>query len=442
MNIFKHHLLLCAVMLMTVFVQSNAVAQEVVDLGLPSGKLWADRNVGATDPCNCGDYVAYGDSYGGPFFQGLTEFSWEEYRYANGKETLQVSKYGNNPNQRKLDAKNDAATFKCGEEWYTPTREDFMELLDNCDIKIVRNYNNTGRRGLLVYNRKDRSQFIFIPGCGIVKGQKLINSDIDKSGIVKLWTSTTDVKHVARQAYTFYADDGNGGGGKAYGTFYEEDYCLGMTVRPIRNKMPEAAGTTAGTEGKPVDLGLPSGTLWADHNVGASSPEDYGNYYAWGETSTKSSYMGHKWCKDYLKLTKYCSKSDEGYNGFTDRRTTLEPNDDVATSKWGDKWCMPTQAQMEELEEECTWTWTTRGGHNGYDIKGPNGNSIFLPAAGRKQIDDMDDEGEVGYYWSSSLYINMPSNASSLEIESDFVDSDSSGSRDDGYTVRPVRRKN
>ena len=100
-----------------------------------------------------------------------------------------------------------------------------------------------------------------------------------------------------------------------------------------------------------VDLGLPSGTLWATCNVGADYPWEYGNYYAWGETKTKTSYNWSTYTKgDEDKLTKYCSKSDKGNNGFTDKLTKLQPGDDVSTAQWGSGWCMPTKEQWEELK--------------------------------------------------------------------------------------------
>ena len=156
-----------------------------------------------------------------------------------------------------------------------------------------------------------------------------------------------------------------------------------------------------------VGLGLPSGLQWASCNVGATTPEDYGNYYAWGETAPKTDYSWatYKYANgDKNKLTKYCSKASYGDNGFTDDKTTLEPEDDAAHVNRGGDWRMPTAAEMDELLENCTWTWTTQKGINGYQVTSKtNGNSIFLPAAGYRYYTGLYNAGSIGDYMSSSL---------------------------------------
>ena len=150
-----------------------------------------------------------------------------------------------------------------------------------------------------------------------------------------------------------------------------------------------------------VDLGLPSGLKWAACNVGATKPEEYGNYYAWGETEVKTTYSWatYKWCNgSNTTLTKYNTDSDYG---TVDNKTQLELADDAARANWGGAWRMPTDAEWTELRENCEWTWTDD--YNGTGVKGRivtsniNGNSIFLPAA-----------DDLGYYWSSSLRTDYP----------------------------------
>ena len=158
-----------------------------------------------------------------------------------------------------------------------------------------------------------------------------------------------------------------------------------------------------------VDLGLPSGTKWATCNVGASKPEEYGDYFAWGETTTKSIYdwSTYKWCNgDEYTMTKYCTRSKYGYNGFTDNLTELQPEDDAATANWGSGWKMPSYDQIKELcnGSYTTSEWTQLNGVYGRKVTSKsNGNSIFLPAAGDRSVDELSETGLGVYYWSSSL---------------------------------------
>ena len=190
-----------------------------------------------------------------------------------------------------------------------------------------------------------------------------------------------------------------------------------------------------------VDLGLPSGTLWADRNIGANSPEGYGDYFAWGETSPKSVYdwSTYKYCKgSYNTLTKYNNTS---ICGTVDNKTVLEAVDDAATANWGSNWRMPTHAEQEELNNKCTWTWTTRNGVKGYKVVGPNGNSIFLPAAGYRRGSSVYYVGSGGYYWSASLGESDPVYAWLMYFGSDYHDSCYNGhNRYCGHGVRAVAR--
>ncbi len=186
-----------------------------------------------------------------------------------------------------------------------------------------------------------------------------------------------------------------------------------------------------------VDLGL--SVKWATMNVGASSPEDYGDYFAWGETTTKSTYnwSTYKWCNGSSStLTKYNTSS--GY-GTVDNKTTLELSDDAAHVNWGGSWRMPTDAEWTELRNNCTWTWTTQNGVNGYKVTSKsNGNSIFLPAAGSRYDSSLNGAGSYGSYWSSSLDTDGPSDAWGVYFGSGYVYRGSYGGRDFGQSVRPV----
>ena len=193
----------------------------------------------------------------------------------------------------------------------------------------------------------------------------------------------------------------------------------------------------AETQYEAVDLGLPSGIKWATCNVGATKPEEYGGYYAWGETEEKENYdwSTYKWCNGSGNtMTKYCI--DSSY-GTVDNKTTLDLEDDVANVKWGGSWRMPTQAELDELRNNCTWTWTALNGVNGYTVTGPNGNSIFLPAAGNRNGTNLFNSGSYGPYWSSSLIEGDSTSAYGLVFGSSYYDWDY-GYRFFGRNVRPV----
>ena len=187
-----------------------------------------------------------------------------------------------------------------------------------------------------------------------------------------------------------------------------------------------------------VDLGLPSGTLWADRNVGADSPEAYGDYFAWGETKAKDTYdwTTYKWCQgDYSTLTKYCTSSSYG---TVDSKTTLDLEDDAAYVNMGHKWHMPTSQELVELRDNCTWEWVTLNETNGYKVTGPNSNSIFLPATGVLN-EGLHHAGDFGNYWVSSIIEDNPKAILILVFASSDI-STTSASRCIGLPVRAVVR--
>lgn len=190
-----------------------------------------------------------------------------------------------------------------------------------------------------------------------------------------------------------------------------------------------------------VDLGL--SVKWATCNIGATKPEEYGEYFAWGETESSSRYQwaNYKWSKmsstnTDVSLTKY--NIDGGY-GTVDNKITLDQSDDVASVNLGDNWRIPTDTEMTELLEQCIWTWTTYNGVNGYNVTSKNnGNSIFLPAAGLGGYNGLQQVGNTGFYWSSSLYTDNPKAAYCLYFESDDVPERANIPRCDGTPIRPV----
>ena len=198
---------------------------------------------------------------------------------------------------------------------------------------------------------------------------------------------------------------------------------------------------TTDSEHAYVDLGLPSGLLWATCNVGANSPEQHGNYFAWGETQPKDYYdwSTYQYCNGSENtLTKYCDNSDYGYNGFIDSLTTLLPEDDAAMVNWGEDWRIPTNEEWQELYNNTTQTWATQNGVRGQLFTASNGNSLFLPAAGCRFEGSIFNAGSDGNYWSSILETDSPCYAWDFY----FFWDDCSMSYDDRYSgrsVRPVR---
>lgn len=174
-----------------------------------------------------------------------------------------------------------------------------------------------------------------------------------------------------------------------------------------------------------IDLGLPSGLKWATCNVGANNPEDYGNYYAWGETETKSTY----------------TIANSITNGVEMEDISGNPEYDAASANWGSRWRMPTEEEYRELQYECTWQWTTQNGVYGQKVTGPNGNYIFLPAAGYRCESSLLEAGERGHYWTSTT-----NNDETYEYDDDAESLIITNVawvlgreyRYKGYTIRPV----
>ena len=195
-------------------------------------------------------------------------------------------------------------------------------------------------------------------------------------------------------------------------------------------------GESSGTTEEVVDLGLPSGIKWRSMNVGASKPEDYGNYYAWAETSPKSSYTSSNYkypATNYGDGITIYKKYDTTPGG--DKRTVLEAEDDAATANLGNGWRTPTFTEFKELREKCTWNWVTLNGVKGMQVTGPNGKSIFLPAGGWYDKNGLNNKGSYGSYWTAT---GDGGTANAV----DFVSSDKDKAlvpRSEGRSVRPVK---
>ena len=234
-------------------------------------------------------------------------------------------------------------------------------------------------------------------------------------------------------------------------TYYVRAYATNSIVTVYGNQF---SFTTLDDNHAYVDLGLPSGLLWATCNVGATAPEDYGNYFAWGEILPKDFYDWSTYqyicsLEDYpyyedegdephAGLTKYCYYYQDGCGWYSDTLTTLLPEDDAATANWGNGWRMPTHSEWQELKNNTTVTWTMQNGVYGRLFTASNGNSLFMPAAGCRHGSGFNNVGSRGYYWSSSLFTENSYIARYFGVGASYYFS-STNYRDYGQSVRPVR---
>ena len=254
-----------------------------------------------------------------------------------------------------------------------------------------------------------------------------VTGDVDGDGVVTSSDVTALYSYLLNDDMTYYSTSDVDGDGSITSADITAVYNILLGINP------------GGDDHEYVDLGLPSGTLWATMNIGANSPEEFGDYFAWGETTPKDNYYwnSYQWCNGrWNKMTKYCIISTHGDNGFVDGKTELDPEDDAATANWGSQWCMPSKDQLEELMTQCSWQWTTQNGVNGYKVS-KNGKSIFLPAA-EGISGNIVTSRTLGYYWSRTLNETRSYYAHYLYFYSENVSSEAF-ERYSGCTVRAVR---
>ena len=305
-------------------------------------------------------------------------------------------------------------------------------------------YRDTGYSVRLVCQSNPRVRTIGVSGVGTTGA--MVSAEVDFTGSVGArgicWNTTGAPTYDDNHASS---GTGKGSFSKALTglqpntTYYVRAYAKISSVYRYGNTL---TFTTPGDGSHEyVDLGLPSGLLWATCNIGADSPEDYGDYFAWGETVPKEYYIWntYQYCNgSYITLTKYCNNSGYGNNGYVDNLTALLPEDDAVTAIWGEGWRMPTQAEWQELLDNTTVTWTHQNGVNGRLFTASNGNTLFLPAAGVRGDSSLNLAGSDGFYWSSSLNTYDPDDAWSLGFDSVYCRM-YSDYRYYGSSVRPVR---
>ncbi|MGM9818922.1 MAG: hypothetical protein ACI30B_08105 [Paludibacteraceae bacterium] len=426
-----------------------------VDLGL--SVKWAVCNIGAKNAEDYGCYFAWGETATKETYAN-GNYKWATAKYnAEFKEWSieSLTKYCTNSdegtvdNKTMLDLEDDAARANWGGSWRMPTAEEWAELCnpDNCTWKPIKDDGNEKIKGFKVTS-KINGNSIFLPAANY--RTEFDDEDFEDEKCCFYWSSSLAFEYSDIHSYSLNCL-----------SYYDESEVidmqivpigrpLGLSVRPVLATEDNSGTIQVGGQPDPllgkdkgyVDLGLPSGLKWAVCNVGARDAESYGCYFAWGETSARFCYyMNYKWFNydsaDDWSIIKY---NDE------DNKTVLDLEDDAAHANWGGSWRMPTAEEWEELldEKNCTCEAVT-GGLDAYGdewVKGykvtskTNGNSIFLPAAGRGYYLWPISSGYC-HYWSSSLYMESFYDAYSF-IVCDEICGMNNHDRDYGLSVRAV----
>ena len=364
---------------------------EYVDLGLPSGNLWAKCNLGASSPEAYGDYYAWGE------VEPKQEYTKSNHKwYKEGAPSQGFTKYNNEDGKLTLEDEDDAVIQKLGNGWRTPTLADFRELTNQKYTTIEKTTLN-GVAGYQITSKKNKKS-IFIPCAGFKNSEKPQTRAIsDDEEVAVCMTNLRRIDNMVYNAWTFaFQNDRIGRYGKR-----RPD---GISIRPVK-------GPGVPVPNNCVDLGLASGLLWAKCNLGTTDPTQLGDYYAWGETSTKKKYYSdnykHFKIDGGIKVLKYNEK---------DGKTVLDLNDDAARANIGAGYRIPTKEDWEELLEDCKWEAVTTTLSEIIDpsqtkviarwkVTGPSGNSIVLPMTSGFRGDGWGVQPDNDtYYTTANLY--------------------------------------
>lgn len=364
---------------------------EYVDLGLPSGNLWAKCNLGASAPEAYGDYYAWGE------VEPKQEYTKSNHKwYKEGAPSQGFTKYNNEDGKLTLEDEDDAVIQKIGNGWRTPTLADFRELTNQKYTTIEKTTLN-GVAGYQITSKKNKKS-IFIPCAGFKNSEKPQTRFIsDDEEVAVCMTNLRRIDNMVYNAWTFaFQNDRIGRYGKR-----RPD---GISIRPVK-------GPGVPVPNNCVDLGLASGLLWAKCNLGTTDPTQLGDYYAWGETSTKKKYYSdnykHFKIDGGIKVLKYNEK---------DGKTVLDLNDDAARANIGAGYRIPTKEDWEELLEDCKWEAVTTTLSEIIDpsqtkviarwkVTGPSGNSIVLPMTSGFRGDGWGVQPDNDtYYTTANLY--------------------------------------
>jgi len=402
---------------------------EAVDLALPSGTKWANINLGACAPEEYGDYFQWGETT--PCTNPREHLSMV-INYTPGYIPVHPKNFGTEEDPMYADGyidedgwwccniagktKYDAATANWGQQWRMPTKAQMEELVNECEW-IMCSLN--GVNGARVVGKN--GNHIFLPAAG-GRSEDIFYS---KERYGHYWSGEC----LKNDAYciNFLIDRGK--------SRDRDSRREGFSVRPVlADARSESAQTTAEANQKDesgivaVDLGLPSGTKWANMNVGASGPDSHGEYFAWGDVDIKDSYN----VQNYAHF-KNGTMQDIGNN-------IAGTVYDVARTRWGGDWHMPTKQQFEELIEKCTWEWEERDNSDGYKVTGPSGKSIFLPAAYNRSGDGLPG-GMItfGEYWTATAASEKGYSWVFTFSEDEMPHLSDDGYQPYGLSVRPVK---
>lgn len=341
-----------------------------VDMGLPSGTLWAAGNIGAELPWETGKYFAWGETVG----YTAADVAARVRMFDSGSYTASAI-------STDLTLEQDAARANLGGNWQMPTADYYQELIDNCTYSFQSNYGGSGVT-CAVFKSMINGNELVIPCTGYYNGRNK-----SSSGYAYCWSNSWSSSSSAKRGY----------GSNTFNATSTSKRYYGMNVRAI---IPgaRALGSGTGTENsyKYVDLGLPSGLKWATCNIGATSPEQAGLYFAWGETTGYTA--------DQVKNGERAF-NDKSYKA-KDISTNLTLEQDAAHVNLGGNWRMPTKDEFRELIENCDASWISS--YMGKGVAGKlftskvNGNSVFFPAAGRYYNSSVGSVGSNGVYWSAS----------------------------------------
>ena len=414
---------------------------EYVDLCLPSGNLWAKCNLGASAPEAYGDYYAWGEVEPKQVYTN-SNHKW----YKEGAPSLGFTKYNNEDGKLSLENEDDAVIQKLGNGWRTPTLADFRELT-NQKYTTIKKTTLNGVAGYQITSKKNKKS-IFIPFAGF-KNDKPQTREISSSEEVAI--CMTNQRRIDNQVFNCWTFAFEQDRIRRYGKRRYD----GISIRPVK-------GPGVPIPNNCVDLGLASGLLWAKCNMGTTDPTQPGDYYAWGETSTKKKYYSTNYkyfkAKYNIEVLKYNEK---------DGKTVLELNDDAARANIGAGYRIPTKEDWEELLEDCKWEAVTTTLSEIIDpsqtkiiarwkVTGPNGNSIVLPMTSGFRADgwgvrpDNDtyyttanlyppaDELSDEYKYQKAVALTWPMFAKETSSGGIYEPSFKSIFRDFGVVVRPV----